>query len=177
MQTGRMKEVFEFVGMAAVAASLIFVGLQLKLDAKTAELELLNQSLEQQRELAVWITENADSWHRGCSGEELSSTDHLIFAQIYNLYFTHNYVRWLRFKWTDFAGLDDGGYLIDAVAANLHRYPGIRRAYEERSTWNAEGRRYRDPYVDEYWNAVNARIAELEKLDPNPQWDVAHCGF
>ena len=176
MQSGQWKDTVELIGVFAIVASLIFVGLQLKQEDEVAQLEMFDRSAEQQRELADLITQHADVWQRGCVGEELSDTDQLVFAQIHNQFIVHTYLRWLRFKVSDFAG-SDGQYLIDAYAANIHRYPGIAAASEKRSEWAAEGRRYTDQYVDEYRDLVAARLEELKVIEPTPRWDAKFCGF
>jgi len=176
MQIGRWKDTVEIVGVFAIVASLIFVGLQLKQEDEIAQLEMFDRSLEQQREFADWITQHADLWQRGCSGEELSDSEQLVFAQIFTLYISHNYLRWLRFMVTDFAG-SDGQYLIDAYAANIHRYPGMRTAWEERNEWATEGRRYADQYVAEYRDLMSARLEELQAIEPDPKWHPKFCGI
>ena len=175
MKHTNWKEIAELFGIAAIVASLVFVGLQLKQEDEVAQLEMFDRSLEQQRELADWITQHAEIWQRGCSGEELSDSDQLVFARIYLVYLNHNYLRWLRFKVSDFAG-SDGQHLINSLAANIHRYPGIRAASEERLEWAEEGRRYTDHYVAEYIDLTGARLEELEVIEPNPEWDAKFCG-
>lgn len=86
------------------------------------------------------------------------------------------YLRWLRFSIIDFTGADRQ-YLIDAIAANSHRYPGFRVAVNARRDWTAEGRRYADPYTREYLQAIADRLAELEETEPHPDWDPKHCGM
>jgi hypothetical protein len=169
------KDIAELLGIAAIVASLVFVGLQLKQEDEVAQLEMFDRSVEQQREFADWITQHAEIWQRGCIGEELSDTDQLVFAQIYNVYINHTYLRWLRFKVSDFAG-GDGQYLIDSFAANIHRYPGILAVGEERLEWAEEGRRYTDRYLAEFLDLTAARLEELKFIEPNPERDAKFCG-
>ena len=41
----------------------------------------------------------------------------------------------------------------------------------------AEGRRFDDDYLAEYRRALDARLAELKEIDPEPDWDLKHCGM
>jgi hypothetical protein len=175
MNSTQWRQVAEATGVAAIVASLVFVGLQIRQEDDIARLELIDRSTEQQRDLQIWITENSDVWTRGCAGSELSDADQVIFQHIIDMYVNQTYNRWVRFTITEQTG-SGGQYLIDAFAANIHRYPGFRAAYNARETWAAEGRRYEDMYTDEFQQTVKNRLAELAEIDPHPDWDLKHCG-
>jgi hypothetical protein len=85
----------------------------------------------------------------------------------------------MRYTISDVIGTRDGGgqYLIDAIAANIHRYPGIRAAWAERAAWVLEGRRIGDGSVVEWLDLVDIRLTELVILEPNPEWDTGYCGI
>lgn len=68
MRMESWKHVAEAIGVAAIIASLIFVGLQIRQEDDIARLELIDKSTDQQCELQEWIAENADLWIRGCAG-------------------------------------------------------------------------------------------------------------
>ena len=176
MQFDRWKGIAELIGFVAIVASLVFVGLQLRQDDQTARLELFDRSADQMRELSALIAEHAEVWYRGCSGVEMSGEDDIVFAEVYNAYLNTMYIRWTRYTISDVTGSDDGSFLIDAFAANIHRYPGMRTIWEERGAWSAEGRRYQNSNNDEFAEALNKRLAELAILEPNPSWDVKFCG-
>ena len=177
MQREKWKEIAEAIGIVAIVASLVFVGLQIRQDDDIARLELIDRSTEQQRDLQIWIAENSDLWIRGCAGSELSEAEYAIFQSIVDIYISQTYNRWVvRYAIKEQTGAG-GQYLIDAYAANLHRYPGFRAAYNARISWTAEGRRYEDYYVADFRRAVDTRLAELAEIDPDPNWDLKHCGM
>ena len=68
MKAESWKQIAEAIGVAAIVASLIFVGLQVRQEDDVARLELIDRSIDHQRELHKWIAENADLWIRGCAG-------------------------------------------------------------------------------------------------------------
>jgi hypothetical protein len=176
MRTKKWKEIAEAIGVTAIVASLVFVGLQIRQDDEIARLELIDRSTEQQRDLQVWISENSDVWIRGCAGSELDDVEQAIFQRIVDIYISQTYNRWVvRFALTEQTGGGDQ-YLIDAYAANVHRYPGFRAAYDARRSWAAEGRRYNDYYAEDFRQAFESRLAELAEIDPDPDWDLRHCG-
>ena len=177
MRTKKWKGIAEAIGVTAIVASLVFVGLQIRQDDEIARLELIDRSTEQQRDLQMWIAENSDVWIRGCAGSELDDVEQAIFQRIVDIYITQTYNRWVvRFALTEQTGAG-GQYLIDAYAANVHRYLGFRAAYKARARWGAEGRRYEDYYLVDFRQAFDTRLAELERMDPDPNWDLKHCGM
>ena len=176
MRAESWKHIAEAIGVAAIVASLVFVGLQLRQEDDVARLELIDRSTDQQRELQKWITENADLWIRGCAGSELSEAEYAVFQSIVRTYISQAYNRWVaRYAINDQTGAS-GQYLIDAIAANLHRYPGFGAAYGAMRSWSAEDRRFEDDYLAVYRRALETRLAELAEIDPDPDWDLKHCG-
>lgn len=176
MRTNKWREIAEAIGVAAIVASLVFVGLQIRQEDDIARLELIDRSTEQQRELQIWISENSDVWTRGCAGSELSDAERAIFQSMVAVYGNQAYNRWVvRFAITEQTG-SGGQYLIDALAANVHRYAGFRAAYIAKRSWAVEGRRYNDDYTADFRQAFDTRLAELAEIDPEPEWDLSHCG-
>jgi hypothetical protein len=176
MGTMKWKEIAEAIGIAAIVASLVFVGFQIRQEDDIARLELIDRSTDQQREIKEWIAEYSDIWVRGCAGAELDEAEHAVFQSIADIYVSQAYNRWVvRYAITEQTGAG-GQYLVDAMAANLHRYPGFRAAYDARRSWSVEGRRFEDFYVDEWRLALATRLAELAEIEPHPDWDTRHCG-
>lgn len=110
-------------------------------------------------------------------GQELSEAEDAVFQTIVRVYISQAYNRWVaRHAITDQTGAG-GQYLIDAIAANLHGYSGFRAANGAIRSWAAEGRRFEDDYLAECRNALDTRLAELAKIEPEPDWDLKHCGM
>ena len=175
MDSKKVNDWLQISGMFGIIASLIFVGLQVKQADEIASMESLDRGAEQRRDLFTLITENADVWQRGCVGEELSTSDHVVFMNIYRVYLNSNYASWKRYK-IDSASGADPQFLPDAYAANIHRFPGFRAAYESRKQWVEQGFTYSDPDFGEYNQAVQARLDELAELDSEQHFDAGWCG-
>ena len=71
--------IVELVGIFAVVASLIFVGLQLRQDQRIAEAEIYADFDDTQIELSRLILENRELWLAGSNGEQLSELDQQSF--------------------------------------------------------------------------------------------------
>ena len=76
------KSIAEFVGIAAIVASLIFVGLQLRQDRQLALAENAADFDDTMIEYANVIRENREVWLRGLDGAELSPQDQVIFESL-----------------------------------------------------------------------------------------------
>jgi hypothetical protein len=175
MDSSKLNDWLQVVGIFAVVASLIFVGLQMKQTDDIATVEILNESGTRTRELKTLIAENADVWGRGCIGEELTDAERIRFGQVYTAYTNAAYIGWKR---VIVAGLSDFDpqFLINSVAANLHRFSGLRSLQATRAEWDANGRQYTDPYISLYSQKLAARLAELAEIEPEPIVDVTWCG-
>ena len=75
-------EIAELIGIAAVVASLIFVGLQMKQAQEIGNAERRMMRITNEIELQNAINEHAAIWVRGLSGQELSETETVIFENL-----------------------------------------------------------------------------------------------
>ncbi len=80
MKSVSWKSMIEYVGIAAIVASLIFVGLQLQQERRVASIEAGFNLIESFYEQQNGVIENAAIWAKGNAGEEeLSSTEAIIY--------------------------------------------------------------------------------------------------
>ena len=82
MKFKEWNEVAELIGMTAIVASLIFVGLQMKQAQDIANAERRQARVINLIELNNSINEHVDIWSRGKSGEKLNETEALIFENL-----------------------------------------------------------------------------------------------
>jgi hypothetical protein len=80
------KDVAEFIGIAAIVASLIFVGLQLRQDFGIARSQVWSERNMLRAELASLITENPEVWTKGLNGDDLSEPETAQFEAIFVVY-------------------------------------------------------------------------------------------
>ena len=174
MKRKKFKDWLEIIGIIAVVASLIFVGYEIRQSQDIAVSGQLDSTLEAMAEVEALIIDNADVWHRGCSGEDLSNAEQLIFTRIFNLYTIQYFFRWLNIEVTGISPARKK-LTIDNMAINLHRSVGLKREWEALERW----RDYMDVENDfkEWRRLVNIRVKELATIEPVPQINISRCGL
>ena len=160
MKSISWKAMAEFVGIAAIVASLIFVGLQLQQERRVASIEAGFNLIESFYEQLNGTIENADIWAKGNAGEvELSRTEAVIYEALIRKQWGHAY-------WTSHAMKQLGNeHNVDIhdFAGFLYRNPGARRTWE---TWMTVEQEYRKKLIPVPVGVDKMKIvfSDLEKL-------------
>ena len=165
MTSSNWKDVAEVLGVVAIVLSLAFVGIQLQQDQKIAGAQAYIDAASQITELNQLISENKEIWVRGLDDEELSKEDEVVFQSIYHALFVRKVAQWQRGIRLS-AG--DPKSSIHDFAYNIHKYPGLRRSYEQMITnleeqGSAFGRTISE---DSFVAQVDAALAQLKKNPP-----------
>jgi len=170
------KEMLEGIGVFSIVASLIFVGLQVRQSQRVGEGQELVGYMELAENLRTVLIDNADVWRKACAGEELDAVESTRAAQLFKMYIEFSYIASIA----SHVGIvqDGDAFLANRVAANIHRYPGFARLEAEQRDWGREGERAgEEPKVRAFYQAVLARLAELQEIEPNPDYDLKWCGM
>ncbi len=175
MNSEKLHDWLQLLGMVAIVASLLFVGLQLRQSENAAQTDLSESVVARGVEMSALIAEYSDVWRRACAGEELSPTERTIANHIYFRYLQGNFTSWIRTESTGI-GVLGSSFLIDSIAANIHRYPGFRQMAYSWIDWSKHGIRIDHPLAKQYEEEVFQRLSELENEEPNPNADLAWCG-
>ena len=164
MKKMNWKIIAEFVGIAALVGSLIFVGLQLRQELYVAQAESFSANNAAAIELARLISENRDVWVRGLNGEELTNLEKITFLAIAEALYKQN---------SNKARI---AYRIDTLAADrtarwyaffVYQYPGLRELVEYRNAESAMiGRAFRVPLGPSFLDDVTKFLAELDLASP-----------
>lgn len=137
MMAGNWKITVELIGISAIVASLIFVGLQMQQDREIATSATYSTLVESTSNIAELVERNADIWEKGLDGVELSATERIRFlaiARVVQVHFANVYIRWLRI------GPGNPDYVTQTYAYALHVHPGLRAARDEQRLFmNAGG--------------------------------------
>ena len=177
MNSEKLHDWLQLVGIATIVASLIFVGLQLRQSEHAAVSDLSQSSVARGIEISTLTAEYSDVWLRACAGEELSPPEQFIANSIYFRYFQDNFNSWVRSSTTGI-GFMPPSFFTDAFAANIHRYPGFKQMALSFTDWAERGSPSPDnPIVNGYREEVIRRMAELAKEEPSPNADIAWCGI
>jgi hypothetical protein len=129
MKTVSWKDIAELVGIAAIVASLIFLGLQMQQAEKIAQNEEGLSVLSSMISINNAMSENADIWLLGATGGDLSDTEAFIFKKLVhsaNISAFFGYTRESRMGRSE--GMRSQIYDFTAL---LHQNPGARRVWLE----------------------------------------------
>ncbi len=166
MKPNSLKDSAELIGFAAIVASLVFVGLQLRQSEVIARSELNASVLAYRLTVNAAIIEHPDIWERGNRGEELVDTDAVIFSrQVNNIneeayYSVQQSLVWGR---VDVADLDTAVF-----AAYLHESPGARRVWRSREDKLGYYRGLIDPdeqFTSDWIESVESKLAVYERAN------------
>ena len=133
-----LNEVAELVGIGAIVASLIFVGLQLKQASDIAKNEVTLGIYATSVDINNEMSEYADIWIRGSRGDELNETDAFVFGNLMqNL---NNEAFFARSMRAQLGGGESLGNEVYIFARILHENPGARKSWME---WQSAYQPYR----------------------------------
>ena len=122
-----MKDAVELIGIAAIVASLIFVGLQIRQDQEIAIVSTHGELSQSKTDLTFKIGENMEIWKRGLDKDQLTEEELAVFTvQASSVAEFHQrlFIRWLRL------GPVDSGVAAGRYAYALYVFPGLRHEYE-----------------------------------------------
>jgi len=127
MKSMNWRDVVELIGISAIVASLIFVGLEMRQARDIALSELAIGYMAASDDGRRDINAHADIWARGSNGEDLSVADAIIFK---NLVMSDNNRTF--FASTQFAKLAPNSNFQSTYnyARRLHQNPGARAVWE-----------------------------------------------
>ena len=166
MKPANWKDIAELIGITAIVASLIFVGLQMRQaqDIAISDGNLANAANRIERNNSIGA--NPDIWLRGNSGEELDKNDAVIFHSMFQNTYDVAFFEFVRTRRL-------GSNVIAAnVAADfsafLFKNPGARNLWSEEEQDNTKYRKLLVPShqdkFSEFTAMVNSNLAELDQL-------------
>lgn len=170
MDSAKLNDWMQVVGILAVVGSLIFVGLQMRQDRNIAMAEALSSRSAAISELAALIGSNKALWISGLNDDELSEEDRAAFqamAEAVESYFVALYVRLATIPRSSGLGPQQEEPISNyAFALYLHK--GLRR------TWNTQQDywQFRDSAFsvadggNDFRRRVDAKLAQLDKDAP-----------
>ena len=122
----------EGIGIVAIIASLIFVGLQLRQDKEIAVSQIYVELNNIHVEWARLILENDDLWIRGLKGGVLDERETLRFEALAEAWFHLAVGRHIRVRRITFGNPDDVEW---EIANFVETYPGLKRWWLERADY------------------------------------------
>jgi len=181
LNTTNWKDIGELIGIAAIVASLIFVGLQMRQSQRIAIGEGYLTLLSSHVEIRSDITDHVSVWTRGAAGDELSEEDAAVFKILVGQINDARVMTYLQVS--ELRGSDNAKFVVDGFAAFLYHNPGARRVWVAREESFIRNRellvpdgQYSDGVSPSFWmDLVTTEIAVLEQA--NLPIDKDYAGF
>ena len=170
MKSIRLRDIAEIVGLVAVVASLVFLGIQVRQTQDTAVAEAYSTLYSTRFSVANSIKEHIDLWRRGAAGEELDEDEMAIFALLVNQ-LNESFAGTFSYR-TQVAGVDAAQYSARDFAGFLYQNPGARAVWNRREDNLARirGALVKDAEAIPIWTeTVRGYLAELDRV--RPQFD------
>lgn len=157
----------ELIGIAAIVASLIFVGLQMRQDQEIAQAQAFVDAAAVITDLNQYLENNKEVWIKGLDGAELSSEDRFTFHALCRAVFLRKISHWERAKRL---GAGNPDIIAQNFAYDVRIYPGLRQCFDDVTEYFEERRRpFGHSRIDEtFTSAVEAALAELDRNPPPP---------
>ncbi len=149
------------IGITAIVASLIFVGIQLRQEERIALSQIAQADQASSTEIDLAIVENAEIWLKSNSGDSLNEVERLIMNRLVSaLYRRARLETNMRRSLGQYEDLS----IVD-FAIELHENPGARAIWEMRAATEASYFQELRPGLT--WRQSYHRdvFAELERLD------------
>jgi len=132
MRSPDWKTTVEMVGVAAIVASLIFVGVQINQDRQLTTVSSFGSVVESSNALSALVQNHSELWVRGLDGEELTDSEYAIFISMVRAvenHYTNLYIRWAS------AGSEirTPESLDQNFATHVYMYPGLRMVMEKQA--------------------------------------------
>ena len=90
------KGIAELTGIAAIVASLVFVGQEIQQSREIALLEWTGVLTAEQIALDSLLGSEAEIWRKGCAGSELSPSEQTVFIRQFSSFHHFAFARWVR---------------------------------------------------------------------------------
>jgi hypothetical protein len=175
MKSEKINDWLQIVGMVGIMASLIFVGVQVRQTQRAGEGQEATGFIELALELRGLQLEHLPVWRKVCAGEELTADERHAGALLFKAYLEFNFVGGVATQVNMMQ--QEHNVFAHRLAANLHRYPGFATMMEMNNVWSREGEAvHNDEKSMIFSNEVSGRLAELQELEPNPDYDLMWCG-
>ena len=163
MVSKELNDWLQVIGLFGVLGGLVFVGLQLRLDRQVALAGATEAASQDRMYWAELVNDNSEVWAKGLAGETLSTQESLQFDALA-----------VAFEFRYFTSQDRASQLENTdperfaleLAAEIHRYPGLTRWWQETRDQRAEIRQRMDRSGSGGWSAaVSEELARLSMED------------
>jgi len=160
------KTIAEFVGILAIVGSLIFVGLQMRQEQAIALVDTYGSVVESNVAVLNLIGAHPDIWEKGLLGDELSTSNEIIFSGMARAVFSHHAHMSIR---VGRIGLGNSEDILQQLAYAIYIFPGLRRQFEA----DNEFQKRRNAAIGRLYSwfeirpRINQYVSSLDNLQPS----------
>jgi hypothetical protein len=166
MKSRDWKDIAELIGITAIVASLIFVGLQMRQAQSIANAERRQVRVANMIELNNAINEHAEIWARGKSGEELDEVETVIFANL--MLDMEEFVYFSMRAARDLGEERGADATLTEFTSFLYENPGARQVFEARQNHRIRYQNVLMPSVDVapggWFDAIRTNLVRLDQM-------------
>jgi len=168
-----IKDAVEVIGIAAIVASLVFVGLQIRQEQEIAIVDTYGSVSEMTIEISILVGQNMEIWQKGSNGSELTPEEFGIFQGLYAAVESHHqrmFIRWLRI------GPGDPNEIASDFAYAIYVFPGIRDLYVVASKYEMAKNDARgfQTELGGWRSMVDMYVAKFDREQPTIPDDISH---
>jgi hypothetical protein len=159
--SAKLRDWMELIGILAVVASLVFVGLQIRQDQEIAIVEAVSHRFDNAEALANLVQENSAIWIKGLDGDELSKEEFAIFSAIAKVVEEHYRQTYIRFQRI---GPFPPEMAAQEYAYVLYHRPTLRRYFEAGlDLWDSRNKVFNLDLEDrQFLKIVGAMLEDLD---------------
>jgi hypothetical protein len=167
MDSAKLNDWMQVIGIFAVVASLIFVGLQMQQDREIAAVEAMSSRSGEITDLAEVIGNNKSVWVSGLNGDEMPDDDVATFHAMNEAVESYFASLWFRLD-TIGVGNASPESVIDDYAFAIYTHTGLRRAWNgQMDYWDARNAAMENSGVGvRFRNRIKIRLSQLDKDAP-----------
>jgi hypothetical protein len=166
MKSVTWKDIAELLGMTAIVASLIFVGMQLSQERDIARRESRTDFVASTVEIARLFSDNRTEWVKGLRGDSLTENEQVTFNALVRVFYVERYNRYERRKLNFNRGLMPEE-VPRFVALYMYQYPGLRQGVTAQMTKTQTMRKAAGiQRTSEFWAKIQISLDEYDKSQP-----------
>jgi len=133
VDSAKLNDWMQVIGIFAVVLSLIFVGLQMRQEQEIAIVDTYGSVAEAQMDLSVLVGENMVVWKKGLSDRELTEEEKGVFVALAAAVWSHYQRYWIRWSRLGPGNPDD---VASELAFALYVFPGLKKEFDEQQMFN-----------------------------------------
>lgn len=173
LDNNRWKFAAEIIGIAAIVASLLFVGLQMKQAENIARYEFFS-GVDAPVDFVEALRGHEEIWLKGCADDEMTDAEMLIFLRLTSMHDLARNAQMNRVRLLDLSISSD--YPAYRMALDLYSNPGLRKAWLLRSEIERQNQ-HLDTGQNTWSSTVIGHLEEIESDPPVLLTSGALCGM